>query len=234
MGRGPRDMQLRQKALREQEIYKRLVPSISAEATEGEVVTTEIDTSQYLPIEEVKKKIEEAVNSVREEERKRYESGLKNLNDQLNAMRKKATTAEEQLINANAEINRLNSIITGQQGMSEKEIDNLKIRINSLEQQLEDKINELANKSKQLAKSEQAISDLEQELKIAKDKLHDKELKIAKLQTLVDNNQSTEIVGLLQAKLDQLYEKIANGSISPLVGSKIPKPELEDRILLIL
>jgi len=232
MGRGPRDIQLRQKALREQEIYKRLSPNISAETADSEVVKTEIDTSQYLPIDEVRKKIEEATNSVREEERKRYESGLKNLNDQLNNMRKRATAAEEQLISANTEINRLNNIITSQKGLFDREAGSLKAKISSLEQQLGDRTEELANKSEQLARSEQIINGLRQELENIKNELHNKELEITRLQTLVDSNQSTEIVDLLQAKLDQLYEKISDGSIGPLVGSKISKPELEDRIFI--
>jgi len=231
MGRGPRDIQLKQKVLREQETYKHLTPIISVESANG-VMQTEVDSSQYLSLDEVRKKIEEAVDVVREEERKRYESGLKNLNDQLNQMRKKAAAAEEQLINANAEINRLNNILTGQKGVSEKEIEKFKNTIDSLKIQLEEKDKQLREKTDELVQTKQIVSDLQSEVNAVKNELHTRDLKITELQTLLNNNQSVEIVDKLQEKLDRLYEKIADGSISPLVGSKIPKPELEDRIFI--
>jgi len=231
MGRGPRDIQLKQKVLREQETYKHLTPIISVESA-NDVMQTEVDSSQYLSLDEVRKKIEEAVDVVREEERKRYESGLKNLNDQLNQMRKKAAAAEEQLINANAEINRLNNILTGQKGVSEKEIEKFKNTIDSLKIQLEEKDKQLREKTDELVQTKQIVSDLQSEVNAVKNELHTRDLKITELQTLLNNNQSVEIVDKLQEKLDRLYEKIADGSISPLVGSKIPKPELEDRIFI--
>jgi len=231
MGRGPRDLQLKQKALQEQEIYKRLTPTVSAEST-NEVIQSNIDLSQYLPLDEVRKKIEEAVNTAREEERKRYESGLKNLNEQLNSMRKKAAAAEEQLINANAEINRLNNILTGQQNLSVKEVDNLKNTIESLEASLIEKDKQLDEKKNETVQLKNEISTLQKEVDSFKIELHNKDIKITELQTLLNNTQSTELIDKLQDKLDRLYEKIADGSISPLVGSKIPKPELEDRIFI--
>jgi len=231
MGRGPRDLQLKQKALQEQEVYNRLAPTISAESA-NEVVQTEIDLSQYLPLDEVKKKIEEAVNAAREEERKRYESGLKNLNDQLNSMRKKAAAAEEQLINANAEINRLNNILTGQQNNSSKEIESFKNIINNLENQLAERDKQLSDKDNEIMQLKNQFSTIQKEVDNLKTELHNRDIKITELQTLLNNTQSTELIDKLQDKLDKLYEKIADGSISPLVGSKIPKPELEDRIFI--
>lgn len=206
MGRGPRDLQLRRKALQEQKIYNQLTPTMSAESTDKRVQQG-IDLSQYLSLEEVRKKIEEAVNTVREDERRRYESGLRNLNEQLNVIRKKAVLAEEKLMNAN------------------KEIDYLKNTVKLLE-------GNLIEKDKQLSGREKEVLELKKEIDVLKVELRDKNNEIIKLRTSTVDSKSTELINELQNKLDRLYEKIPDGSISPLIGSETSKPELEDKVFI--
>jgi chromosome segregation ATPase len=150
-----------------------------------------VDLSQYLPFEEVRQKIEEAVASTSEAERKRFESGLKNLNDQLNVERKKVNNAQDQLINANAEISRLKSQINQSPEISEK----------------------------------------------AQQLINEKDLDISKLKAELSTKEeiyshSSNDLEELKSKLDKLYDRISDGSIKPLVGSKMGRPALEDKIFI--
>ena len=186
-GGGPRDKQRALQMRQQGEVLKQVIPTISAQTPEQQ----EVDLSQYLPLAEVKKKLEEAVSATAESERKRFESGLKNLNDQLNAERKKVGAAQDQLISANAEIARL------------------KAQINQFP--------EVSEKAQQL--------------------INEKELSIFKLQAQLDAKEevylhSSKDLEELKAKLDKLYDRIADGSIKPLVGSKMDRPALEDKIFI--
>lgn len=186
-GGGPRDKQRALQLQQQREMLQQVSPTISAQVSEQ----PEIDISQYLPLAEVKKKLEEAVASTAESERKRFESGLKNLNDQLNAERKKAGAAQDQLINANAEIARL------------------KAQINQFP--------EISEKAQQL--------------------INERELSVSKLKAQLDAKEevylhSSKDLEELKAKLDKLYDRISDGSIKPLVGSKMGRPALEDKIFI--
>lgn len=151
-GGGPRDRQRALKLQQQSEMLKQVSPAISAQVSKQQ----ELDLSQYLPLTEVKKKLEEAVAATAESERKRFESGLKNLNDQLNSERKKVEAAE--------------------------------LFVYKLKAQLDAKEEVYLHSSK----------DLEE----------------------------------LKAKLDKLYDRISDGSIKPLVGSKMGRPALEDKIFI--
>jgi hypothetical protein len=48
----------------------------------------------------------------------------------------------------------------------------------------------------------------------------------------IPDNKYEKLIINLQDKLDKLYNKIADGSIQPLVGSRINRPELEDKIFI--
>ena len=186
-GGGPRDRQAALKLRQQAELLQRVSPTISAEVSEQ----PSVDLSQYLPFEEVKKKIEEAVASTAEAERKRFESGLKNLNDQLNAERKKVNAAQDQLINANADITRLKNQIN--------------------------KFPEVSEKAQQL--------------------INEKDLDVSKLKAEMDAKEeiylhSSKNLEELKSKLDKLYDRISDGSIKPLVGSKMGRPALEDKIFI--
>lgn len=186
-GGGPRDRQMALKLQQQSEMLKQVSPTISAQVSEQR----EVDLSQYLLLSEVKKKLEEAVAATAEGERKRFESGLKNLNEQLNAERKKVGAVQDQLISANAEIARL------------------KAQINQFP--------EISEKARQL--------------------INEKELSIFKLQAQLDAKEeiylhSSKDLEELKAKLDKLYDRIADGSIKPLVGSKMDRPTLEDKIFI--
>lgn len=243
-GGGPRDKQLAQKIRKEQELRERILsPSISAEVSES----PEVDLSQYLPLEEVKKKIEEAVASTAEAERKRFESGLKNLNDQLNAERKKFGAVQDQLINANAEISRLKNNINELPEISEKAqqiINEKDLTISKLQNEIESKIELYERIKSEITTHKKALSSKEKEISEYKIKLEDlvkananKKIKIAELEASLKskdevNLSSSKYLDELKTKLDELYDKISDGSIKPLVGSKMDRPALEDRIFI--
>lgn len=193
-GGGPRDRQALYRSRQEDKLIEKLKPAISAEVAKAQEGPQGVDISQMLPFDVVKQKIEEAVEYTKKFERERYDSGLKNLNDQLKAARKKAALAEEELINANAEIRRLKDRVVSTPTVSEE------------------------------AREQMHRKDLE---------IKDREIKIARLESALKSKEESErIVNDLQNKLDRLYNKIADGSISPLVGSKMDRPELEDRIFI--
>jgi len=140
---GPRDIQRKQSAAYGNATYGSAViqlPSMSVEELKellgGASTMGKNISGDQISFEEVKRKIDEAVQFTIKQEKKRYESGLKNLNDQLNIMRRKAGSVEEQLVEKNAEIRKLrDQIITGPQDLSSKleeknnEINILKVKI---------------------------------------------------------------------------------------------------------
>ena len=96
-----------------------LKPSIHAEVAKSESGAP-LDLSQYLPLNVVRQKLEEAVKATKEAEHKRYNSGLKNINTQLNAAKKQKSAIESELIGANAEIERLKTQISNTPIVSEE------------------------------------------------------------------------------------------------------------------
>src|SRR5574340_557844 len=91
---GPRDIQQRQMIDRQQDMLRKVSSDNDSTGVRPHIVVSsapnhaaELDASQFLPLEEVRRKLEEAVETVRKEERKRYESGLNSLNDQLKDIR---------------------------------------------------------------------------------------------------------------------------------------------------
>ena len=135
-GGGPRDRQAALKLRQQKDLLKR---DILAELPKQQ----EIDLSQYLPFEEVRRKIADAVTFTIESERKKFESSLKSLKDQL----------------------------------------------------------------------------------------REKDVVISKLRSELDT-ESSKSLEELKYKLDKLYDRIADGSIEPLVGSKMDRPALEDKIFI--
>ncbi len=168
-GGGPRDRQVALKLKQQQELFSGLRPAITAEVSKSKTVSgskqiqQEVNLSQYLPLKEVKKKIEEAVTFTRNKEQQRFESGLKNINNQLKVEREK------------------------------------------------------------LAKSEAVVKRLQDQLCGVTVLAGDKE---------EFYSQSSKDIRGLQDKLDRLYNKISDGSIQHLVGSKMDRPMLEDKIFI--
>ena len=132
-GGGPRDRQAALKLRQQKELIKhKEVPK-----------QQEVDLSQYLPFEEVRKKIADAVTSTKGSERKKFEERLKSL----------------------------------------------------------------------------------------KDEMYEKDVVISRLRSELDT-ESSKSLGELKYKLDKLYDRISDGSIQHLVGSKMPRPVLEDNIFI--
>jgi DNA repair exonuclease SbcCD ATPase subunit len=193
---GPRDIQMRQRLIQE-EIIRRQAREVETETglhprmvgKGAEPPKPTVDLSQYLPLSEVRKKIDEAVEYTRKSEQERFNSGLKNLNDQLNESRRKFSELQEQLINKNAEVKRLRDQLT----------------------------------------STPEISDQ------ARKQLDSKELEIAKLRIELDAKENLlqtkdDIYEKLSAKMDKIYERVADGSITSFIGKG--RPELEDKIFI--
>lgn len=236
-GGGPRDKQLSQRIRKEQELRDRILsPAMSAEIP----TQVEVDLSQYLPLEEVKKKIEEAVAATSDSERKRFESGLKNLNDQLNAERKKVGAAQDQLINANSEVSRLKASIQqspeisekAQQIINTKDLDISKLKAETIAKlELHSRITEeLSNKDKEIVEYKSKLdamvgTDTDNKVRIAELETSLKAKEEASLKSSNDLNE-------LKIKLDKLYDRISDGSIKPLVGSNMDRPSLEDKIFI--
>jgi len=218
-GGGPRD---RQRRVADDRLVDRLKPAIHAEVTKNGVGTP-LDISQYLPLDIVRRKIEEAVEATKQAERKRYNSGLRNINDQLNAAKKQKAAIEDKLIATNAEIKRLKSQISKDPLISE----DIKHKIRGKNTEILQLKNALSGKDKE-------ISDLR--LKTSEE-MHSKELTIAKLESNLESKKSSDekseqLLYNLQDKLEELYNRIADGSIQPLVGSNMDRPELEDKIFI--
>lgn len=214
-GGGPRD---KQEALRLRQQQELLRPSMTARVESMEDAKSvpkqsssrqqTVDMSQFLPLDEVKKKIEEAVNYTRNAEQQKLNSGLNNINNQLKDMRKKAGKSEEELVNA-------------------------KVEIRQLKQQVLDSPVVPVEFEKRLLEKDSEISTLNLKLE-TKGKLHEKsEKEIINLQNKIDSINKSDIrMTELQDKMDKLYDKIADGSIQDLVGSKMTRPMMEDKIFI--
>jgi len=141
---GPRDIQRKQAATYGNATYGSAViqlPSMSVEELKdllsGAPTTDKnISGGNQMSFEEAKRKINEAVQFTIDQEKKKYESGLKNLNDQLNAMKKMVGSLEGRLVEKNAEIKKFKSqVINGPQDLSSKlkeknnEINILKVKM---------------------------------------------------------------------------------------------------------
>jgi len=162
-GGGPRDLQHRQKLMQQEQIIRDLVisesrhhPSIIDKNKNIEKSQLKIDLSQYIPLEEVKRKIEDAVSFIKKEEKIKFENELSILSNELSNIKKK---------------------------------------------------------------------------------LNEKDIKITELQFKLETKESIYESSIfdfkkLQEKLEQLYNKIADGSIKPFVGSKMDRPSLEDKIFI--
>ena len=228
-GGGPRDRQQALKLRQQSELLRQAGPTMSAEVPSQPPA----DLSQYLPFDEVKRKIEEAVAATSEAERKRFESGLKNLNDQINAERKKTNAAQDRLINANTEITKLKGQINQSPEISEKAqrlMDEQETAISKLKLEID-------AKSELYDKSDVELSELKSKLSLFIEKDTNSQVKIAELGTSLKTKeeiylQSSNDLEELKSKLDKLYDRISDGSIKPLVGSKMDRPSLEDKIFI--
>lgn len=103
---GPIDIQRRQNTLYHVLDVAALKMLLQKRMVEEGVVE---DGSQHLSFEGIRKKIEAAVEFTRKEEAERFESNLNDLNNQLNAVKKKMFILEEQLVNKSVEIKKLKS-----------------------------------------------------------------------------------------------------------------------------
>lgn len=233
---GPRDMQRRQQLIQQEQVIRSIVneesigprPTMRGEK-ESPQSTPTVDLSQYLPLDEVRTKLEQAVDYTRNEEKGRYESGLKNLNEQLKEARKRAALADEQLINANAEVRRLKNQIAETPASSPTDLEKIK----SLTTEVQNLAREVESKQRvglELSATVKTIQDL---LKTKDEEIVNFRLRVAELeQTIKFKEESGNEIKGLQEKLDKLYLKIADGSISPLVGSRMDRPALEDKIFI--
>ena len=167
-GGGPRDRQVALRLKQQQELLYGLRPGLKAEISKSKTASKPhqsqqtMDLSQYLPLKEVKKKIEEAIAFTKNKEQQRFESGLKNINNQLKAERKKTEKSgavpiefEKRLIEKSAEISKLNLRL---------------ITIDELYEKSKEEIIILQNQIDSVIRSDDNIVELQKKM----DKLYDK------------------------------------------------------------
>lgn len=142
---GPRDMQRRQAVAFERGTATIQLPPVDIDQLKNLLLDQRkkeegpIDLSGIgLTYTEAEKKIRQAVEATRVEERKKYESNLRNLNDQLNAAKTKITVLEETLM--------ITPRIEDQIEKKNAEINGLKLDLVRIETRLEVK-EELLDKS---------------------------------------------------------------------------------------
>jgi len=226
---GPRDVQTRQRLDQQERLLREMVandrevrPQMTGPVVSDKPVQAQLDLSQYMPLEEVRQKLLEAVEVTRKDEAARFESGLNSLNEQLKDSRKKYNAAQEDLINFKAEIRKLKEEVLSapnavefQKSISEKDqsIQNLSVELASVKAELAAKID--LYESTIRGKDEQ-ISDLRSNTET--------------LNSVIESR--TGEMQDLREKLDQVYDRISNGSIKPLVGSHMDRPALEDKIFI--
>lgn len=160
-GTGPRDLQRRQRLVQQEKVIKEMVeiesglhPKMADKSSESKD-TGNIDLSQYIPINEVKKKIEDAISFVREEERLRFEGGLKSINDQLKDSKLKLKDLEEELSSKNSEVEILNAKLKDKDYI----IDNLKLMLENRSSVYEQSQIDIGNLEKRLDQIYCKISD---------------------------------------------------------------------------
>lgn len=188
-GGGPRDRQTALKLEQQRELFSTLRPAMTAEVSKSKTVSEpkqaqqEVDLSQYLPLKEVKKKIEEAVIFTRNKEQQRFESGLKNINNQLKAERKKAAGSGEELLNAKVEIKRLKTQIT--------EVPVIPMEV---EKRIMEKDSEISKLNTKLTTKSELYDKVEKEITALQNKIEDinksdgsKDENIGKLKADLDN-----------------------------------------------
>lgn len=241
MGRGgPRDMQRRQQSggvlstpkieSTDLDAIKKLLEEKLGGDVGGEPVGG-------IPIEEVERRVVEAVEATRKEEAQRYESGLKSLNEQLNAAKTKIHLMNEELEKREA---------------SSEDTKNLKSEIKALKNKIRFKDGEIKGKDKridelidkiksggipddvqeQIEEYRKEIAKLKNQLRIAsqsKEKLEDKDNKIDKLSKKVEQkdkeleearktieslksskDKSNDDLVEMKATMELMFEKISN------------------------
>jgi len=117
---GPRDIQLRQR-IKQEELIRGLgpAPHIIMHDRSAPSPST-VDMSQYLPLNKVKTKIEAAVEHTKELMQSKYESGVKNLNDQLEEVKGEVSILQEEILNKNADLAKLGERISSTPDISDK------------------------------------------------------------------------------------------------------------------
>lgn len=160
-GTGPRDLQRRHRIIQQEKMVKEMVeaesglhPKISKKDSDNKG-NNNIDMSQYIPINEVKKKIEDAISFVREEERNRFESGLKSLNNQLNDFKLKVNNLEKELSTKDSDIEILESKLLDKDYV----IDNLKSMLENRKNVYDQSQIDIGNLEERLDKIYNKISD---------------------------------------------------------------------------
>ena len=227
---GPRDVQNRQRLDQQERMLRDMVAEdrglrpqvVGPGGVDKPVQTQQIDLSQYVPLAEVRQKLLEASEFTRKEEVDRFESGITNLNTQLNETRKKYNASQEELINYKAEIRRLKEEV-----LSAPNIGEFQKKSAEIEKFLHDKEVEMASVKAELT----AKTNLyESTIKSKDEQILDLRNNIEMLNSGIES-RTGEMRGLRE-KLDQVYDRISNGSIKPLVGSHMDRPTLEDKIFI--
>jgi len=241
---GPRDIQLRQRILQEEMVRSGggLAPHIITKDISVPSAPV-VDMSQYLPLSEVKSKIEEAVEHTRETVKGKYESGIKSLTEQLNEVRAKlpdiSEVAHKQINIKDLKIIELESDIKAKMEYVEKasrDVTDMTIKLENASKLVRERDEEtkevraaMAKRDVYLHEKDMEIHNKNAELREKEKELHKKDVESVKLKSKAESVDMSEE---LSTKLDRLYAKIADGSIRHLVGSQMDGPTIADKIFI--
>jgi len=172
---GPRDIQLRQRIMYEEAIRESQTPVILTKDKSSKAPPT-VDLSQYLSLDKVKIKIEEAVEHTKEIVKAKYESGIKSLTDQLNESKSNIDELKNEISKKNLELVNLREKISSTPEISDKAL-------------------------KQLNKKDLRIVELESETKLYVDKISNLNRDISDMKGKVEN-----AINLVQEKDAEVKE----------------------------
>lgn len=248
---GPRDMQRRQQnsgVLSAPKIESTDLEAIKKLIEEKLGKDTYKEDEQIISPEEVEKRIVDAVEAARQDEANRYEDGLKNLNDQLNAAKIKIGLMEKELEKRpdnSEEINTLKNKIRAK----DAEIKRRDKRIKELEDKLSSN-NVPEDIEKELLEYRNEIAKLKSNLKAAdvlKSKIKDKDEKISSLKSSLIEKEgelkaATDTITRLEAKsekstddliemkatMELMFEKITSLQFVSAGKASDGKPSIDD------
>jgi DNA repair exonuclease SbcCD ATPase subunit len=193
---GPRDIQIRQRVVQE----KLLTETGPRPEIRGTEKPAQADMSQYLPFDEVRKKIEEAVEHTKKSERSRHNRELKTLNNQLEELRGKVEAFQKSTIIKDAEIEKLSTHIESTPEISDK----AKEKISSRDIKIVELKSSYKTTKDRMDRAESDVKDLTQKLENAGRLLRERDEELKKVTDMLSKRDV-----YLREKDIELHKKTA-------------------------
>lgn len=209
-------------------------PSVDVEEIKRLLAGGTPDLSKYgLSFDEVNRKISEAMNVARSEERERYESTIRNLDSQLTNAKKRVSELETALSKssrsiADKDVVELIDKYKNEVSVRGQCIEQLTNELKSLHTKYKES---LESKNVKIGKLENRVELLESGLKSKDDSLRKKDDIIANLSTN-STNDNQKLVDL-QAAVSKLLTKIESGvGVGTKESTENLSPKLEDKVFI--